>query len=334
MKKKSGFTLIELLVVVSIIALLISILLPSLKKAREQAKSAACIAALKGISTASVTYSADDDQENAVPMHAIADYGVEAETDSATMLPVLRLCYGGKSGAGKWNMNIWFWGTAFGRGPASRPLNQTLYKGGLQDYSAQPYGNYSGSDAMARWKDDEHMKLDQFRCPSDTGYTGYHYMDWKKDGKSSYDFFGNSYHANCMFVGYGEGSKLRSNSAYGRPLSRVPNPANTLYYQEHCSYFANSVAPIPANCTGENYEGPNFIIRGWHKRDFFFNVSFCDAHAETVKLRGFKNPMLAEYPGFSDDEDGYNHWKCVIFRGEGWQRDTLPSATIPTGITW
>ncbi len=42
LKGRTGFTLIELLVVVAIIAMLLAILMPSLAKAREQARRALC----------------------------------------------------------------------------------------------------------------------------------------------------------------------------------------------------------------------------------------------------------------------------------------------------
>lgn len=61
MRKNNGFTLVELLVVISIIALLVSILLPALHNARSQALTASCLSHQKSLIGNWFTFAMDHD---------------------------------------------------------------------------------------------------------------------------------------------------------------------------------------------------------------------------------------------------------------------------------
>ena len=59
---RAGFTLIELLVTISIIALLIGILLPTLSSARGAARNVQCLSSTRGFAQAAFIYAQDYDQ--------------------------------------------------------------------------------------------------------------------------------------------------------------------------------------------------------------------------------------------------------------------------------
>jgi len=60
--KREGFTLIELLVVISVIAVLMSILMPALHRAREQARKSVCLGHMSNIGKLLFLYAQDDDR--------------------------------------------------------------------------------------------------------------------------------------------------------------------------------------------------------------------------------------------------------------------------------
>ncbi len=335
MKKCNGrskaFTLVELLVVVSIIALLIAILLPSLKKARETTKRIACAANLTGISKAGLTYAADDPNEFGIPI------GLRDANDSDTLYSFY--AFGGKSGVfapgypkGNVNQSKFSGGlndpvNDNAMGAFYRPLNSIIYKSG---FSAKATG---GGLAGASWEGDANLDLGIYHCPGDKGFSGMHHNGWKQSGLSSYDFYGTSYATNPMWIYHSGDTQLFSNAVYRRPLSRVPNPANTVMFWENAARFASFADnpemgddQPPDSCRPVYDE--EYVAKGWHGQPWNFNVAFADGHASWVKVRSYKKATGIQQSSVCGDNN--ETCVCIIARGNGWQLDCLPAPYVPT----
>jgi hypothetical protein len=195
--------------------------------------------------------------------------------------------------------------------------------------------------------EDTRLDLELYQCPSDDGPprgyadgTGPHCPDWIiNTERSSFDHFGNSYAANIFMVS--AGGPVWSNSPYLRPVSRIPTPSRTIYFEENIGRWAWSCRRETDDCLwiGLGVDpGPTKAVRGWHGKDWTFVRTFVDSHAEVQKvyvegtedLEGYANHYRVENVFEDHSEQGFN--RCIIIRGPGWQKDTLPAELIDTGL--
>jgi prepilin-type N-terminal cleavage/methylation domain-containing protein len=298
-----GFTLIELLVVVALIALLMSILLPSLGQAREQAKRAKCLANLRSIGQALFAYANDDPRENLIPIHP----RMIESCDYREWRTVHWFGWGGRSGQMPFRTEQGnYLLAAEGSGAPLRPE---------YDARRRPLNRY----ALPAIELADTQRLEWFHCPSDRGYPDHEDIDDAPRESAElpcYDTLGNSYRASLAMVTIapaGSSAGHLSIGPWGHRASSLRNAARLALVGE--PQFFNMIG---RDDTQEVSPDP-VLVTGWHRRFMEDNLLFCDGSACPTRA-------TRQVPF---DDDTVRRMKVAhasyLTRGNTWQLDDYPN---------
>ena len=320
-RRRNGFTLIELLVVVAIIGLLISILLPSLSAAKEEARKAVCGSNLRQMGTACHTYATEDEKDLLVPVHLsyqspLSRFGWGSDPQWYARL-ALPFSFGGRTpsrtipipGTNVQEMirRPEYWG------PNTRPMNIQLYG-----------ANFNTDDPNNGVTAD----LPLFHCPSDRGYPN---SNWVQDAPATafdiplYEMLGNSYRLNTAGVFFiTPYSGMFTSGPFGHPLSSLVNASNVVVMAEPMFYnFSRPSAQFQPDLAE---------ITGWHKKTMQENVLFVDGSARLTRCDDVTELDDASLQQINyTDWNGGRNWQQFMRRGATWQTDAWPApgARVP-----
>ncbi len=301
---RRAFTLIELLVVISIIALLISILLPALSSARQEGARLKCLTNLKEHGNLAVQNSVDDERDRLHTAHATSAQYWQTPGDHE---------WGGANGEdpdfdGRFNPNPAI------KGARGRFMNRLIF-----GTSVTGTENY-----------------DLFRCPGEEGMVQSGALGPPAPiyAESVFRATGNSYQGD-LFAGpkrhiYDLHRRWRF-GAYRRPVNKFPDSSRALLFWEtrFIQAMANTVE-IGSRTQGGGYDALDapfgmtpMDVMGSHGKVGRFNAVFADGHASSIACRK-QGTMLRP----SDFEAADPIFGMYYFRAANWRYDNFPARPI------
>lgn len=294
-RKVWAFTLIELLVVISIIAVLISILLPALSSARAEGAKLKCLANIRSLVQTAVNYANDDPKGTFGPV----------DERSVNFIYEGYSTYGGGPGLSPylgWDLSG---NSDFNFDPRRRPFNKLII----------------GSDIVANTAPGDRSVFKAFQCPGDD----FGWQDWPGLGagsnapqttkleteRSYFTTNGTAFRMNNL-----HDNGLGILGVYARPISRIPDTGTTIAFSEARADETQDTNEVWGRFGANGIADRLGELTGWHKRLGRFNLAYADGHAN-----------------FADMGKGtyYQHFEPdgTDVRGTWGRYDCLPDAPIP-----